>query len=100
MSRDATSFSRSATGSGRAARRPSATPTQRRTWPHGATGNRRGRAEGPVGLSTKHALAIVARDGAKARDVVAFARRVQTAVAERFGVRLTPEPVFWGVAEL
>ena len=38
--------------------------------------------------------------GAKARDVVAFARRVQTAVAERFGVRLTPEPVFWGVAEL
>ena len=63
-------------------------------------GYTRGRAEGPVGLSTKHALAIVARDGAKARDVVAFARRVQTAVAERFGVRLTPEPVFWGVAEL
>jgi len=63
-------------------------------------GYTRGRAEGPVGLSTKHALAIVARDDAKARDVVAFARRVQTAVAERFGVRLTPEPVFWGVAEL
>src|SRR5438132_1207697 len=36
MSRDATSFSRSATGSGRAARRPSATPTSRRTWPRGA----------------------------------------------------------------
>jgi len=63
-------------------------------------GYTRGRADGPVGLSTNHALAIVAHDGARARDVVAFARRVQTAVADRFGVRLTPEPVFWGVASL
>ncbi len=62
-------------------------------------GYTRGRSDGPVGLSTNHALAIVAHDGARARDVVAFARRVQTVVAERFGVRLTPEPVFWGVAE-
>jgi UDP-N-acetylmuramate dehydrogenase len=61
-------------------------------------GYTRGRAEGPVGLSTRHALAIVARDGAKAQDVVGFARRVQAAVKDRFGVRLTPEPVFWGVS--
>jgi UDP-N-acetylmuramate dehydrogenase len=61
-------------------------------------GYTRGRAEGPVGLSTNHALAIVAHDGARACDVVAFARRVQTAVVDRFGVRLTAEPVFWGVA--
>ena len=61
-------------------------------------GYARGHADGPVGLSTRHALAIVAHDGARACDVVAFARRVQAAVAERFGVRLTPEPVFWGVA--
>jgi UDP-N-acetylmuramate dehydrogenase len=61
-------------------------------------GYTRGRAEGPVGLSTRHALAIVARDGARAQDVVGFARRVQAAVKERFGVRLTPEPVFWGVS--
>ena len=60
-------------------------------------GYARGHADGPVGLSTRHALAIVAHDGARACDVVAFARRVQAAVAERFGVRLTPEPVFWGV---
>jgi UDP-N-acetylmuramate dehydrogenase len=60
-------------------------------------GFRRGQREGPVGLSTRHALAIVAHDGARAADVLAFARRVQTTVADRFAVRLTPEPVYWGV---
>jgi UDP-N-acetylmuramate dehydrogenase len=59
-------------------------------------GFRRGLREGPVGLSTRHALAIVAHDGARARDVVAFARRLQATVEERFGIRLTPEPVYWG----
>jgi UDP-N-acetylmuramate dehydrogenase len=58
-------------------------------------GFRRGQREGPVGLSTRHALAIVAHEGARAADVLAFAARVQRAVAERFGVRLTPEPVYW-----
>jgi UDP-N-acetylmuramate dehydrogenase len=57
----------------------------------------RGLWDGPVGLSTRHALAIVAHEGAKARDVARLARRVQAAVAERFGVRLIPEPVFWGL---
>jgi UDP-N-acetylmuramate dehydrogenase len=56
----------------------------------------RGFRDGPVGLSTRHALAVVAHEGARARDVLAFARRVQTAVETRFGVRLVPEPVFWG----
>jgi UDP-N-acetylmuramate dehydrogenase len=60
-------------------------------------GFRRGHTEGAVGLSTRHALAIVARDAARAADVVAFARRLQAAVETRFGVRLTPEPVFWGL---
>jgi UDP-N-acetylmuramate dehydrogenase len=56
----------------------------------------RGDRDGPVGLSTRHALAVVAHDGARASDVVAFARRVTAAVQARFGVRLAPEPVFWG----
>jgi UDP-N-acetylmuramate dehydrogenase len=60
-------------------------------------GFRRGQREGPVGLSTRHTLAIVAHDGARTADVLGFARRVQTTVAERFAVRLTPEPVYWGV---
>jgi UDP-N-acetylmuramate dehydrogenase len=59
-------------------------------------GFRRGDRAGAVGLSTRHALAIVAHDGARAADVMAFARRVQDTVAERFGVALTPEPVYWG----
>jgi UDP-N-acetylmuramate dehydrogenase len=57
----------------------------------------RGHREGPVGLSTRHALALVAHDGARAADVVAFARRLMAAVQARFGVKLTPEPVFWGL---
>jgi UDP-N-acetylmuramate dehydrogenase len=56
----------------------------------------RGETDGPVGLSTRHALAIVCHAGARAHHVVAFARRVRARVEERTGVRLTPEPVFWG----
>jgi UDP-N-acetylmuramate dehydrogenase len=60
----------------------------------------RGQTEGPVGLSTRHTLAIVCHDGARARDVAAFARRVRAGVEQRFGVRLRPEPVFWGTLSL
>ncbi|MEX2223627.1 MAG: UDP-N-acetylmuramate dehydrogenase [Candidatus Rokuibacteriota bacterium] len=56
----------------------------------------RGQADGPVGLSTRHTLAIVCHDAARARDVAAFARRLRAGVEQRFGVRLQPEPVFWG----
>ena len=54
----------------------------------------RGHGEGPVGLSTRHTLAIVNRGGATARQVVAFARSVRDRVRDRFGVALRPEPVF------
>ena len=55
----------------------------------------RGTRDGAVGLSTQHALALVAHEGACTADVARFAERVQRAVYERFGVRLQPEPVFW-----
>lgn len=55
----------------------------------------RGHRAGPVGLSTRHALAIVAHDGARASDVLAFAETLRKTVRERFGVTLTPEPVVW-----
>jgi UDP-N-acetylmuramate dehydrogenase len=59
-------------------------------------GFRRGEGPGPVALSTRHSLAIVCRQGARAADVAAFAREIKTRVEERFGVHLEPEPVLWG----
>ena len=56
----------------------------------------RGERQGPVGLSTRHTLALVAHAGARTHDVLAFAHRVQDTVEARFGIRLAPEPVFWG----
>jgi UDP-N-acetylmuramate dehydrogenase len=56
----------------------------------------RGLTDGAAGISTRHTLAIVAREGAGAADVVRLARRVRDGVLARFGVRLLPEPVFWG----
>jgi len=58
----------------------------------------RGDRDGAVGLSTKHTLAIVTRDGARAADVVRFASGVARRVEDTFGVRLRPEPVFLGFA--
>jgi UDP-N-acetylmuramate dehydrogenase len=56
----------------------------------------RGHESGPVGLSSKHPLAIVNRGGAAARDVLALAVRIKRQVADTFGIRLRPEPVFAG----
>ncbi|HET7872764.1 MAG TPA: UDP-N-acetylmuramate dehydrogenase, partial [Terriglobales bacterium] len=51
---------------------------------------------GPVGISRRHALAIVNRGGAKARDVLALKDEVQQKVFDTWGVRLQPEPEFVG----
>jgi UDP-N-acetylmuramate dehydrogenase len=59
-------------------------------------GYRKGARDGEVGLSTRHALAIVNRGGASAAAIVAFASRIKGAVEERFGVRLVPEPALLG----
>ncbi|HEX2880995.1 MAG TPA: UDP-N-acetylenolpyruvoylglucosamine reductase, partial [Polyangiaceae bacterium] len=60
----------------------------------------KGFAQGPVGLSTRHALAIVAHEGATARDVVAFAHAIRNGVRDKFQVTLTPEPVCLGFERL
>jgi len=62
------------------------------------SGFARGHADGRVGLSTKHPLAVINRGGATAREVVAFAVRIKRAVIDHFGVVLRPEPVFVGFA--
>jgi UDP-N-acetylmuramate dehydrogenase len=56
----------------------------------------KGSGEGPVGLSTRHALAIVNRGGATASDILRFARRLRDGVFSRFGIKLMPEPVLLG----
>ena len=54
----------------------------------------KGRDLGRVGMYEKQALVLVNRGGASGAEVGALARAVQTDVRERFGVELTPEPVF------
>jgi UDP-N-acetylmuramate dehydrogenase len=56
----------------------------------------KGAGAGRVGLSTKHALAVVNRGGATAAEIVTFARGVKDGVRERFGVTLHAEPVLAG----
>jgi UDP-N-acetylmuramate dehydrogenase len=58
----------------------------------------RGFGEGPVGLSSKHTLAIVNRGGATTAELVAFAAAIRDGVAARFGVVLDVEPALVGVA--
>ena len=52
--------------------------------------------KGAVGISTKHALAIVNRGGATANDVIALRDEIQAKVEQIWGVRLQPEPVLLG----
>lgn len=49
-----------------------------------------------VGVSRKHALALVNRGGATATELVALARTIRDGVRERFGIEIHPEPVFVG----
>ena len=60
------------------------------------SGFRKGFSRGSVGISSKHSLAIVNRGGATAQDIVALKSDVQHHVAEQFGIKLQPEPVFVG----
>ena len=59
-------------------------------------GFRKGFTRGAVGISRKHALAIVNRGTATAADIVALKDEVQKAVLGSFGIELQPEPVFVG----
>jgi UDP-N-acetylmuramate dehydrogenase len=56
----------------------------------------KGQRRGTVGISTKHALALVCHDGARAGALVAFAREIRDRVRDRFGVVLVTEPTLWG----
>jgi UDP-N-acetylmuramate dehydrogenase len=60
------------------------------------SGFRKGYAAGAVGISHKHALALINRGDAKASDIVELKDKIQHAVQEAWGIQLEPEPVFVG----
>lgn len=51
---------------------------------------------GRVGISKKHALALVNRGGATTGELLALAAEIQAGVRARLGVELVPEPVIVG----
>jgi UDP-N-acetylmuramate dehydrogenase len=61
------------------------------------SGFARGYGFGHVGISSKHALAIVNRGGATAAEVLLLKEQIQQRVEEIWGVRLEPEPVLVGI---
>src|SRR6266849_6113537 len=60
------------------------------------SGFSKGYRSGQVGISRKHALAIVNRGDATAADIVALKEHIQQRVEELWGIHLEPEPVFVG----
>jgi UDP-N-acetylmuramate dehydrogenase len=56
----------------------------------------KGYVRGSVGVSNKHALALVHRGGGTTDELLGLARAIRDAVDARFGVRLVPEPVLVG----
>ena len=60
------------------------------------SGLAKGYTRGRVGISRKHALAIVNRGGATAAEVIALKNEIQQRVADTFNIQLLPEPVFIG----
>jgi UDP-N-acetylmuramate dehydrogenase len=59
-------------------------------------GLHKGLRRGAVGLSSRHALALVHHGGGDSAELVAFAREIRDCVQRRLGVELMPEPVFKG----
>lgn len=65
-------------------------------WLIEAAGFPRGATRGSVGLSSKHALALINRGNATASSLVEFARDIRRGVRTHLGIDLKPEPVFLG----
>lgn len=53
----------------------------------------KGYSRGNVGISHKHALALVNRGGGTATELLALAQEIQDGVRDRLGIELHPEPI-------
>ena len=58
----------------------------------------KGYGEGRIGISGKHALALVNRGGGTTTELVALASEITGGVRDAFGVELRPEPTLVGVS--
>jgi UDP-N-acetylmuramate dehydrogenase len=67
-------------------------------WLTERAGFSRGFIHGNVGLSSRHALALINRGGATACELAALARDIRNRVRDRFGITLIPEPAFVGLS--
>jgi UDP-N-acetylmuramate dehydrogenase len=56
----------------------------------------KGDRRGAVGVSARHALALVHHGGGRSAELLGLAREIRDRVRDRFGVELVPEPVFVG----
>lgn len=65
-------------------------------WLLDQAGFHKGYVLGRAGISSRHTLALINRDGASAADIVALRDRIIAAVEEKFAIRLEPEPVWVG----
>lgn len=61
------------------------------------TGFHKGQRHGNVGISSKHALALVHDGHGSSAELCNFARSIRAAVQARFGIKLMPEPALWGL---
>jgi UDP-N-acetylmuramate dehydrogenase len=59
-------------------------------------GIRKGDRRGQIGISNRHALALVHHGGGSSAELITFARRVRERVRDQFGVELVSEPVMLG----
>ena len=65
-------------------------------WLLDQAGFHKGYALGRAGISSKHTLALINRDRASASDIAALRDDIIVKVAEKFAIRLEPEPVWVG----
>jgi UDP-N-acetylmuramate dehydrogenase len=63
------------------------------------SGFSKGYAAGAVGISSKHALALINRGGATAADLLRLKNEIQHEVHDIWGIQLQTEPVFVGFSE-
>jgi len=56
----------------------------------------KGYTRGPAAISSKHALALVNRGGATAKDIMALKDEIQAGVEQIWGIQLEAEPEFVG----